>query len=229
MIALDGGWREEDGALAWEGLGHLRTSEVGEVLERLVRRMEKYLRGNGQLRTLEDEQGVEGEGDPEGNLAASAVSGRDGRVQVQTALVDELHRRRRRCDHFRQACQVVDRPGRDFGAATGVRQPPECVQVDNTRSRPTTRIPPEKARFATEASSRRSTLRKLGRRTAASLGASGAGPACWLLGHANTRSHGAADMRGVKGGCYVRTAPTLSVGRSKYRAMPTHCLSMVGS
>jgi len=75
-IALDGGWREEDGELAWEGLGHLRTSEVGEVLERLVRRMEKYLRGNGQLRTLEDEQGADGEGDPEGNLAASAVSGR---------------------------------------------------------------------------------------------------------------------------------------------------------
>ena len=74
-IALDGGWREEDGELAWEGLGHLRTSEVGEVLERLVRRMEKYLRGNGQLRTLEDEQGADGEGDPEGNLAASAVSG----------------------------------------------------------------------------------------------------------------------------------------------------------
>jgi hypothetical protein len=74
-IALDGGWREEDGELAWEGLGHLRNSEVGEVLECLVRRMEKYLRRNGQLRTLEEEQGADGEGDPEGNLAASAVSG----------------------------------------------------------------------------------------------------------------------------------------------------------
>jgi hypothetical protein len=39
MIALDGTWREKDGELAWEGLGHLRTSEVGEVLERLVRRL----------------------------------------------------------------------------------------------------------------------------------------------------------------------------------------------
>ncbi len=39
MIALDGAWREQDGVLAWEGLGHLGTSEVGEVLERLVRRM----------------------------------------------------------------------------------------------------------------------------------------------------------------------------------------------
>jgi len=72
MIALDGTWCERDGELAWEGLGHLGTSEVGEVLERLVRRMEKQLRRSGLLRTLEDEGG---EGDPEGNLAASAVSG----------------------------------------------------------------------------------------------------------------------------------------------------------
>ena len=42
VIALDG-WREEDGELAWEGLGHLRTSEVGEVLERVVRRLERHL------------------------------------------------------------------------------------------------------------------------------------------------------------------------------------------
>jgi hypothetical protein len=49
VIALDGAWREEDGELAWEGLGHLRTSEVGEVLERLVRRMERHLRRSGQL------------------------------------------------------------------------------------------------------------------------------------------------------------------------------------
>jgi hypothetical protein len=75
MIALDGTWCEKDGELAWEGLGHLRTSEVGEVLERVVRRMERHLRRSGQLRTLEDESEAEGEGDPEGNLAASAVSG----------------------------------------------------------------------------------------------------------------------------------------------------------
>jgi hypothetical protein len=75
LIALDGTWCEKDGELAWEGLGHLRTSEVGEVLERLVRRMERHLRRSGQLRTFEDES-VEGEeGDPEGNLAASAVFG----------------------------------------------------------------------------------------------------------------------------------------------------------
>jgi hypothetical protein len=70
VIALDGAWREEDGELAWEGLGHLRTSEVGEVLERLVRRMERHLRRSGQLRSFEDE--ADGEGDPEGNLRGRA-------------------------------------------------------------------------------------------------------------------------------------------------------------
>jgi hypothetical protein len=75
LIALDGTWREDGGELAWERLGHLRTSEVGEVRERLVRRMERYLRRSGQLRTFEDEGEADGEGDPEGNLAASAVFG----------------------------------------------------------------------------------------------------------------------------------------------------------
>jgi len=75
MVALDGAWREDGGELAWEGLGHLRTSEVGEVLGRLVRRMERYLRRSGQLRTFEDDAEECGESDPEGNLAASAVSG----------------------------------------------------------------------------------------------------------------------------------------------------------
>jgi len=75
MIALDGTWREDGGELAWEGLGHLRTSEVGEVLERLVRRMERHLRRNGQLRTFEDEGKPSGEDDPEGKLAASADGG----------------------------------------------------------------------------------------------------------------------------------------------------------
>ena len=75
VVALDGVWFEKDGELAWEGLGHLRTSEVGEVLERVVRRMERHLRRSGQLRTFEDEAEADGESDPEGNLAASAVSG----------------------------------------------------------------------------------------------------------------------------------------------------------
>ena len=76
MIAQDGVWIEDGGERAWEGLGHLRTSEVGEVLERLVRRMERHLRRGGQLWTLEDEGEWDGEGDPEGNLAVSAVCGR---------------------------------------------------------------------------------------------------------------------------------------------------------
>jgi len=37
--------------------------------------MERYLRRSGQLGTLEDEAEAGGEGDPEGNLAASAVFG----------------------------------------------------------------------------------------------------------------------------------------------------------
>jgi len=75
MIALDGTWCEKGSDLGWEGLGHLRTSEVGEALERLVRRMERHLRRSGQLRSFEDEAEADGQGDPEGNLAASAVYG----------------------------------------------------------------------------------------------------------------------------------------------------------
>ena len=48
---------------------------MGEVLEGLVRRMERHLRRCGLLRTFEDEAEAGREGDPEGNLAASAVSG----------------------------------------------------------------------------------------------------------------------------------------------------------
>ncbi len=45
------------------------------MLERLVRRMERHLRRCGALRPFGDEGESDGEGDPEGNLAASAVSG----------------------------------------------------------------------------------------------------------------------------------------------------------
>ena len=75
IVVLDGTWREQDGELAWEGLGHLRTSEVGEMLEGVIRRIERHLRRRGLLRTLEEQADPDGEGDPEGNLAASAVSG----------------------------------------------------------------------------------------------------------------------------------------------------------
>lgn len=76
LIALDGAYHEQGAELAWEGLGHLKTSEVGEVLERTVRRMENHLR---RRRLLIDDSGAdptaEGDADPESNLAASAVSG----------------------------------------------------------------------------------------------------------------------------------------------------------
>ena len=38
-VLLDGAWHEQGGALVFEGLGHLKTSEVGEVLELAVRRI----------------------------------------------------------------------------------------------------------------------------------------------------------------------------------------------
>ena len=41
-IALDGAWHEQGNELAFAGLGHLKTSEVGDVLERAVRRIEKH-------------------------------------------------------------------------------------------------------------------------------------------------------------------------------------------
>ena len=57
MVVLDGTWREQDGELAWEGLGHLRTSEVGEVLERVIRRRERHLRRCPQAPAASDEPG----------------------------------------------------------------------------------------------------------------------------------------------------------------------------
>ena len=74
-VFLDGAWHEQGAELTWQGLGHLKSDEVGEVLERVVRRIERHLRRRGLLQI--DEDGVESdeEGDPEGKLAASAVSG----------------------------------------------------------------------------------------------------------------------------------------------------------
>jgi len=73
-LLLDGAWHEAGGELAWQGLGHLQTGEVGDVLERVVRRIDRHLRRRGVLRTFEDGE-ASGEGDPEDTLAASAVSG----------------------------------------------------------------------------------------------------------------------------------------------------------
>lgn len=57
------------------GLGHLKTSEVGDVLEQAVRRIERHLDRRGLLGTRSDDLDLSGEGDPESNLATSAVSG----------------------------------------------------------------------------------------------------------------------------------------------------------
>jgi hypothetical protein len=73
-VVLDGAWHEQGGELVWQALGHLQTSEVGDVLERVVRRIERHLRRRGLLRTFEDGE-PSGDGDAEDNLAASAVSG----------------------------------------------------------------------------------------------------------------------------------------------------------
>ncbi len=56
----------------WEQLGHLKTREVGEVLEGAVRRMARYLRRHG---AIEPAEGEDEDVDPEEKLAASAVSG----------------------------------------------------------------------------------------------------------------------------------------------------------
>jgi hypothetical protein len=47
---------------------------VGDVLKRVVRRIESSLRRRGLLRIDEDGDDRSGDGDPEGNLAASAAS-----------------------------------------------------------------------------------------------------------------------------------------------------------
>ncbi len=72
-VFLDGAWYEESGELCWQGLGQLKTSEVGAVLESTVTRIERHLRRRGLLWT--DDADPDIPGDPESNLAASAVSG----------------------------------------------------------------------------------------------------------------------------------------------------------
>jgi hypothetical protein len=71
VVFLDGAYREDKGALAWNELGHLKTREVGEVLEAAVRRIERYLRRHRLV-----DLGGDAHDDPEVALAASAVSGR---------------------------------------------------------------------------------------------------------------------------------------------------------
>jgi hypothetical protein len=54
-IALDGAWYEQGSRLVFTGLGHLKTGEVGGVLEHAVRRIEKHLDRRGLLGTRNDD------------------------------------------------------------------------------------------------------------------------------------------------------------------------------
>jgi hypothetical protein len=74
VVVLDGTWKEQADERVWQGLGHLKTSDVGEVLERALLRIFRHLRRRGILAAIEDAE-PDAEEDPEGNLAASAVSG----------------------------------------------------------------------------------------------------------------------------------------------------------
>ncbi|WP_437688981.1 hypothetical protein [Sorangium sp. So ce176] len=76
MVFLDGAYHEDGTELVWNELGHLRTREVGQVLEHAVGRMLRYLRRHGHL---EIEHDVEADDEPEAALCASAVSGREPR------------------------------------------------------------------------------------------------------------------------------------------------------
>ncbi|MEB2313396.1 MAG: hypothetical protein OZ921_05875 [Sorangiineae bacterium] len=73
VVFLDGTYVERDGELVWTPRGHLKTSEVGDVLEQALRRIDKHLRRHGLLERDED---GDGDGvDPKLALATSAVSG----------------------------------------------------------------------------------------------------------------------------------------------------------
>ena len=76
-LFLDGAYHEAGGELAWVELPHLRTREVGDILEHALRRMDKHLRRRGLLdvATANDADADHGAADAEDALAASAVSG----------------------------------------------------------------------------------------------------------------------------------------------------------
>jgi hypothetical protein len=70
-VVLDGAYQQNGDALTWTELGHIKTRDVGEVLEHAVRRMARYLRRH-DLRGLGDGSSADERDDA---LAASAVSG----------------------------------------------------------------------------------------------------------------------------------------------------------
>lgn len=72
VVFLDGAYQEQDAQLAWQPLGHLQTREVGQVLQRVVQRMDKHLRRHGLFNSLDPDPERQ---DAEDHLAASAVSG----------------------------------------------------------------------------------------------------------------------------------------------------------
>jgi hypothetical protein len=49
VVFLDGAYHQAGAQLAWQEVSHLRTREVGDVLERAVRRMARYLERRGAL------------------------------------------------------------------------------------------------------------------------------------------------------------------------------------
>lgn len=72
-----------------KGLGHLKTSDVGDVLERAVRRIEGHLDLGGLLGTRNDDLDLSGEGDRECSLA----SRQSGWSNAPTAPCESLSRR----------------------------------------------------------------------------------------------------------------------------------------
>jgi len=68
-VFLDGAYRADVLAPTWKPLGHLQTRDVGEVLEKAVRRMVKLLTHRG---LLADEANSESD---DAQLEGSAVSG----------------------------------------------------------------------------------------------------------------------------------------------------------
>ena len=106
-IALDGTWSEQGNELVFTGLGHLKTREVGDVLEHAVRRIERHLGRCGLLETREDNLDLSGEGDPESNLASSAVA------QARLRALRPIAARR---------AAVVDSPSTAQAARTRLRQ-----------------------------------------------------------------------------------------------------------
>ena len=57
VLFLDGAYHEHAAELEWHPLGTLKTREVGDVLERAVRRMLRYLRRRGALEPDDGELG----------------------------------------------------------------------------------------------------------------------------------------------------------------------------